>query len=248
MSSSWEQYQFLRYYMPGFLFFTYLAIMLVSARLTFEIPDIQTIVGIFGGIIIASPVIGYIIYIPYNCFYERIWSRSKKREVLNFMTKAIFEEKLDAFNLKEYERAVKNFGKKKELIDLILHIDIKNEGAIKVNNEILNTLQNQLNNFSARVVMGFFTPIASTCVLIPIIIVYLGLNGNAFFNFASYAFAFSVIGILVISILLLMGVMRVLTEAFILENYIVCSRQKEARIIIAQIFNLNMNKEKIAVN
>jgi hypothetical protein len=222
--------------MPGFLFFTYLAILLIPALQMESTIGVTELVGIFGGIIIASPVIGYVIYSPFNCLYEYI-SDNPKRGALCFVKNAIFDLEKDGFNVDEFSEKTKAFVKQKELIDIILHLDNSTKGdedSVRVNNEVLNTLQSQLNNFSARVVMGAFTPIALLIVAVALIFI----KGSSSFDFYNYTFVFSVIGVATVSIILLLDAKRVLHEAYVLEDLIVRTRRKEAKIIIERIFDL----------
>lgn len=239
--SVWERYQFLRYYLPGSLFFTYAAIVLIPALQTPSSIDVA--VGVFGGIIIASPVIGYLIYIPFNFLYDYYFSQRWDREALDFIKDAKFMNK-------DYQETYKNkiatYSKQKELIDLFLHLDyvsaredtrIAKKPDANINPQILNTLQNQLNNFAARTVCGLFTPIAS--IAFTIVLVQFSRMNNVFFRpfyFQNiFLLIFSLVVIAVISILLIIGSTKVLDEAFVLENYIVRSRKREAKIVMERI-------------
>jgi hypothetical protein len=106
-----------------------------------------------------------------------------------------------------------------------------------VNPQILSTLQNQLNNFAARTVCGLFTPVAS--VAFTIVLVQFSNMNNVFlrpFVFQNnYLLIFSLALIAVISILLIVGSTRVLDEALVLENYIIRSRRREAKIVLERI-------------
>ena len=66
--NAFGQYQFLRYYLPGFLFFLYAAIILLPQLNPLNIVDLrlEEIVAIFGLVAVSSPVIGYLIYVPFN--------------------------------------------------------------------------------------------------------------------------------------------------------------------------------------
>ena len=233
----WERYQFLRYYLPGFLFITYLAILLIPAMENIPVSTtIDQFVGIFGAVIIASPVIGYLIYSPYNNFYEYVSSHCN-RPALVFIQNAEFAKRSERAY---YTKRTDSFALQKELIDLTLYIDYhpkdKANGTEKsdatLSHSVLSVLQNQLNNFSARVVCGFFTPIFSLVIAGIIGLVLM----PTFFSLDKTAVYFSILLIILISGSLLVGARGVLKEAFVLENYIIRSRKSELKIILDKIF------------
>lgn len=246
----WERYQFLRYYLPGFLFFTYLAILLIPAIKNLQAPSVDGLVSVFGAVIIASPVIGYLIYSAFNYLYEYL-SCHCDRPAFVFIENAEFAEDPEkTFYREKFAQFVKQkeLVHIKELIDLTLHLDYVypkgkadaiGEPDATVNPQALSVLQSQLNNFSARVVCGFFTPIASSIV---VVIIALVVAPNAF-SLINNTLVFSIILIVVASISLLIGTVRVLKEAFVLENYIVRSRKRELRIIIKRIFPIEQKKK-----
>lgn len=57
--------------------------------------DIPTLVTVLGGVIMASPVIGYLLYAPFNLIYEYYFARTN-RGALNYIENAEFAENNDA--------------------------------------------------------------------------------------------------------------------------------------------------------
>jgi hypothetical protein len=232
--SAWEQYQFLRYYMPGFLFFTYLGIILVPA-LEAQTFDVAEIIGIFGGIIVSSPVIGYLIYNPFNLCYEYVFSRMH-RPALDFIANAEFAEIEERDN---YRSKIPNrYTQQKELIDLFLNVDyLDKKPDARINTQVLNTLRNQLNNFASRVVCGFFAPLASFFVAF-VLYQFSLFGGSAFgsYSFNNFILTISIASIIAVSFFLLIGAPKVLEEAFALEGYVIRSKREGIKIMVDRIF------------
>lgn len=232
--SVWEQYQFLRYYMPGFLFFTYLAIILVPA-LEAQTFDVAEIIGIFGGIIVSSPVIGYLIYNPFNLCYEYSFSHMH-RPALGFIANAEFAEFEERDNYRS--KIPNNFTQQKELIDLFLNVNyLDKKPDASVNRQVLSTLQNQLNNFASRVICGFFAPLASFIVAF-VLYQFSLFGGSAFgsYSFNNSILAISIASIIAVSFFLLIRAPKVLEEAFALEDYIIRSKKEGIKIMVDKIF------------
>lgn len=90
-----EQYQFLRYYLPGSVFLIYLALLLVPVTnpesLIFLIQgqNLLALVTLIGGAFVISPPLGYLLYSLYDTFlYNHFAMNWVKRRSLWVLLKA----------------------------------------------------------------------------------------------------------------------------------------------------------------
>ena len=241
----WKQYQFFRYSLPGFLFFTYLAILLVP-QLAVEnlIGSFERIVAVFGSVIIASPVIGYLIYSPFNLVYEYHYAK-KNRNAIEYLEEAEFIKDPDLKKI--FKRKIKSYAQKKEFIDLVQYLTYKSEPKkasksqpdVEISPKVLEEHNNHLNNFAARIVSGGFTPLV-VYATIGFVWFYCSITGN-FAEFTTQfnwlLFGVTSIPIVVFSFLLLVDANRVLEEFFELENYVIRSKKREINKLVKQMFS-----------
>ncbi|MCW3985311.1 MAG: hypothetical protein NWE91_02740 [Candidatus Bathyarchaeota archaeon] len=235
-----EQYRFMRYYLPGSLFFTYLLILIILNLSPNTIKSLQDNWGQIGGIILgllgASPIAGYIIYSVYNEYdYERL--SKKNRPALEYIENLDFIE--DKTRCKHYQDQLRCFLQKKEFLDLIYHTTLikSKEDNLKIGPEILQTLKNHLSNFATRRVSGLWVPFFSFLFLFPTAIL-LGIFDVSFTIRLPYTIGMFLV-ILIISFVLLHGHKRVLYEAYTLEVYMIRAKHEEVEELLKRLFEIS---------
>lgn len=231
-----EQYRFMRYYLPGSLFLIYLMILIIP-NLSAEAIEILSdhtpaIIGIFTGAFVASPIIGYLVYAPYNYVYEHWAGKRTTRGALRYIEDLEFVNDNDRAG---YQKNLRCITQKKEFLDLVYHSTLKkNVGEIKIDPKIVETLKNIVSNFAARIVCGFFVPLFCLFLVYPSVEILklfgLTLELNIFFLLVSILF----IGAL--SFVLLLDSKRVLYEAYQLEEYMVKAKKEEIKKLLKKLF------------
>lgn len=222
----------MRYYLPGSLFLIYMMILVIVnlPAQTIKTLSQEALVGIFTGAFVASPTIGYLIYAFYNHLYEHWAGDVTKRPALKYLEDLSFTSEKN----RPYIRGnLRCFIQKKEFLDLIYHSS-SNNGEMKIDTEILNTLKNHLSAFAARIVCGFFVPIfcipSFLLVWKALSLINIDFAWNALFTI------FSILAIAIISIVLLIDCMRVLYEAYQLEVYMIKTKSKEIEELCKKLF------------
>ena len=215
----------MRYYLPGALFLAYLLSFIVLSLPLDTIKSIEwiEILGVLLGALGASPVVGYLIYAFYNEFiYELLARWATIRHALEYLEALGFDKE-------------KSFLQKKEFIDLVYHSALAGTGkdTLKIDPEILKTLKGHLSNFATRVTCGALVPI----LLIPAMFITVMTLQDVFA--VSLIFRPLVIlymlGIVVLSTVLLLGCMRVLREAYQLEEYFLKAKKKEIEELLRRL-------------
>ena len=226
-----EEYKFLRYYIPGSLFLIYLAsltipnLAVINQNTLLERWDIvlSAIVGSF----VISPAIGYVIYSFYDwLFYNRIATYSKWRTTFRLINERA-PEILDTTN------------KKKEFLDLLFRIHYSSEhnsSEPEINPSILETMRGMWNHFNARITCAVFVPIFSVITFGLLYICDIGLSSFEIFRFRSFIFwahhipfqAVSLLIIILLSLGLGIGSSRPYQETCRLEEYLFKVKSKDA--------------------
>lgn len=226
-----EQYRFLRYYIPGFLFVTYL-LGLITVNLNKNIFSFFKTVGLdpisFVGIAFtASPAIGYMIYSFYDwVLYNRI-GNCDERQTLVLLDEWALKEKL----IKKGQKIEK--VRKKELIDFAVYSSAKRSSLI-ISEQLPETLRGFWSHVNARYVSSIFVPLA--CGLFFVILwglnIILALNipfKTSLEDIDIYRNTALILSIAVLSICVGYPARRTVQEAFTLEEYIVRAKEKAVR-------------------
>jgi len=207
-----EQYQFLRYYLPGSLLLLYTTILTVpnlSPDTFFGPINLERIVAIFVGLLTINYTVGYLIYVPYNYRYEKLAIDPNRRQVIEYINRLAKEA-----NCRDF---IKCDAQRKEFLDLVYHSNYRAGSELQIDSDIIATLKNHLSNYAARYVCGTLIPLS----LIPVIpfVWYILLRAGIGFTW-NVPFSLLVITlILITSLLLSIDRERVLLEAFQLEEF-----------------------------
>jgi len=221
-----EEYQLLRYYIPGSLFLIYLSVLIIpnSGNIILYVREfsILELIGVFLGFFTISPPIGYIIYSIYDwTLYRRISKWKKKRTALQLIEEWAKNEKVTLDNVK-----------KKELIDFAFYFSLK-DSNFKISDQIGETIRGFWSHFNARVVCSIYVPLF---VLSSILITNYILNWNIFFPTFPTIISGSII--MIISVFLGIPAWGTMKEAFALEESVVRLRKQE---ILKYLRTLNPN-------
>ena len=210
---AFEEYQFLRYFIPGSLFVIYTIVLVLpilnsTVVLYFESnPD--ALLGIIGGGFAASLAFGYIIYTIYDTFgpYDRDVMKSKKRPLFKYLSERI--EDWDKFD-----------KPKKKMFTEMLHIT----GAdTKDCDRFYTIIRGFWSHFNARIVCCLWVPIFSAITIFFLIILDF-VVGSKFFSFTFpniFLYIPFTIGIVIISLILVIGAERPRSEATTLEYFFI---------------------------
>lgn len=155
-----EEYRFLRYYIPGSLYVIYMA-FLVAPYLSENIRDYlllknpNVLLGLFAGAFGASLALGYVIYTIYDSIlYEKL-AMKKERPILEYLMNRIN----GWCNLENYE--------KKEFIDTLYHL----LGESDRNEQFVRKIRGIWSNFNSRVVCSIFVPFSCGVTIVLLLII-----------------------------------------------------------------------------
>ena len=252
-----EEYQYLRYYMPGSLFLVYLAIILIpnSSLLSIILSNNEPfavalqIVGLLIAAIGISPIIGFLVYAFYNPYYERRASQ-KDRGAFEYLDYIATEKSKDNATTKEQKIKLSSLVScakhKKEFLDLVVHTDSKEPSSSSFQTDIKEIMKGHLSKYAARKVCGLIVPLCVAIVIISLF--FIGLI-NPFIPFILHFEVLIPVLILigVISTRLLWDCERVIQEAFVLEEYLIKAKNKVVISLLEELTGEEMkecNKEK----
>lgn len=219
-----EQYRFLRYYIPGFLFLTYF-FGLVTVNIDRSIFELFRVLRLDPTSLVAvaftsSPAIGYLIYQFYDwSLYNRI-AKSKERKALILIDKWATEEKFPKGERWEVKR--------KELVDFALYSSLE-ESDFTISDKISETIRGFWSHVNARLVSSIFVPIASgvffaICWILNIILVL-----NLPFKFDLPKTVVLIILVIILSAFITYPAKRTIREAFALEEFVIRVRKQVIR-------------------
>jgi hypothetical protein len=209
-----EEYQFLRYFIPGSLFVIYTSLIIYPAlnadTLTFLESKPEIVLGIVGGAFAGSLAFGYLVYTFYDTvLYNLIAMNSKWRILLRYLAAKIPEWN----NLKNHE--------KKMIMEMIHTSGDYTRGVDK----FYDIVRGWWSHFNARIVCALFVPALSLATFgLLLLLDFFFLKTIEIFSFnnqytASYTLIF--ITIFAISLCLFIGAIRPLREATQYEYYFI---------------------------
>lgn len=219
-----EEYQFLRYYIPGSLYIIYIGVLTVSilnpVLINFFKNDTSALLGLVGGAFGASLAIGYIIYTFYDTFLYSKWAMDfKNRESLRYLAKKI--EGWDDPNEPGNKNNIEEHNKKMFLDMLWISFD-----KDTLSERYDKTLRGMWSHLNARKVCYLVVPAFSLFSVFLLAIIAL-LIGKSLFSFqATNLLLFAiVVGIVAgISEVLREGAKRPLEEVTTLEYFFIKNR------------------------
>lgn len=232
-----EEYQFLRYYLPGSLFLFYVAILLVPNSSVYSsiVSSDGTLslginlVGLLVSLIGVSPIIGFIIYAFYNPYYERRAVASDRGAFEYLKT-----EKFTKNTKIKAELILSSDKQRKEFLDLVVHT--KGIGSnLEVDSDIRDLMKGHLSKYAARIVCGFYVPIFSTIVVLTLFLIGVFSPTTLSFNWQPHFLIPAALLISFLSIRFLRDNERVIQEAFILEEYLVKAKEKAVMELLEKI-------------
>jgi hypothetical protein len=184
---SFEQYQFMRYYLPGSLFLVYLALLLSpfsGPRLVeFMKSNFGGLVTLVLGVFVVSPAVGYVLYIWYdtNVYNKKFmdWSPGQ-RPSLGLLVACALKGELPSTRAKKPDQLTTIEGSKecqdklrpatKGLIDFIIHTEVgEKQSAVK--SRAAGNLPSYWSNYAARYICSRIAPLSSMLVFFAIIII-----------------------------------------------------------------------------
>ncbi len=237
-----EEYKFLRYFIPGSLFVIYTTSLVLpfldSAILRYFKNNPNALLGLIGGAFGASLAFGYIIYTFYDTFlYNVIVMKEKKgklfpeRPLLLYIKDRLrpyFEE--SALRHQEVELE-KDWGEQWKKIDrpikkVFIEMFFITSDNSKDHDKFQTILRGWWSHFSARIVCSICVPIFSFASLLVLFISDIILERNVF------AFPISHVGlwllcvslIVIISIIIGIGANNPLKESFHFESFFIKSK------------------------
>ena len=187
-----DEYQFLRYFIPGSLAVIYIAFFLAPFIGDGVINNFKAspegLLGIVGAAFGASLAIGYVIYTFYDtCSYNKAAMDSTKRRILHYLEK----QKPDCKKLSEFE--------KKATLDMLY--DAFDDSS--VSNRVASKARGMWSHFNARKVCAIYVP-SFSIVFSVIIILFAHLIKPNIFDFSNlYRF------LLLIPICLIVGAVSI---------------------------------------
>jgi len=212
-----EQYQFLRYYIPGSLSLIYF-FGLILANMgdeAFRLLNHPALISLVVGLFASSPALGYVIYLFYDwTLYNKIASCEERRALTLLDTWANTEH----FRKGERWQSVR----RKELVDFALYLR-PHDCGLRISGNVTETIRGFWSNANARITSAIYVPIASGIMFA----IFVLLKPPITISVCSTAFAF--LGIMVFSVCIGLPAKRTIREAFALEEYIVTARQQEIR-------------------
>ena len=211
---AFDEYQFLRYFIPGSLYVIYVVALLSPffGNKVFELlitqADSDAILGLIGGAFGVSLAFGYVIYTFYDTAgYNKIAMDPKNRPILRYLESHI--------NYSKEWKKLNNFEKKVALDVLCDSFD-----DTEVSNRIAGKIRGIWSHFNARIVCGSYVPIFAglTSAFIAVFIILLIGNQTFILNDSTWTlFLLIVCSIATISYVTFKGANRPLREATKIE-------------------------------
>jgi len=211
-----EQYQFLRYYIPGSLSLAYLFLLVLvnTGERIFDLLIGTGTVSVVIGTFTLSPALGYVIYQFYDTLlYNRI-ARCKKRKALNLL-----DTWADAKGFPKGDNWEST--RRKELIDFILYSSAT-DSSFEISDQLADTIRGFWSHINARIVSSVFVPISSG-------ILFLLLNSLRPIEINGLSTLSAVFAIIVLSIFIGYPSIRTIKEAFALEEYLIRAKERDLR-------------------
>jgi hypothetical protein len=216
---AFEEYQFLRYFIPGSIYVVYTTALLLpilnSTVIDFFRKDTSALLGIVGAALGASLAAGYIIYTIYDTFgYSPRMMNRDKRKMLKYIDDNIdgWKEPIDS--------------SKKEFLDLLL---IK-FGESSSGDRYSATVKSMWSHLNARIVCYLYVPVLSA-ISVPTIMLYSTLIARKalfFFDLGNILLLVIVtVFIIFISLILKLGSDRPMNEGTTLEYFFFTSIIKD---------------------
>jgi len=212
-----EQYQFLRYYIPGSLALIYFLILILAniGERIFELSfSNEALTSLVLGAFVISPAIGYVIYLFYDwILYNRI-AECCERETLHLLDRWAEEER--------FRRGERWRIKRKELIDFALYSRLE-DSDFEISDSIAETIRRFWNHINARLTSAVFVPIAS--------VIFFGLFWSlrplSTLNIGCTLLTIMIMGI--VSACIGFPAIRTIREAFALEEYLLRAKEQAVR-------------------
>lgn len=221
-----EEYQFLRYFIPGSLYVFYTSLLIIPNLADTIVKDLgqngNVLIGVFVGAFGASLAFGYVIYTFYDSFlYNFLAMRPGWRDILRLM-----ESEINVWTKKSNE-------KKKEFLDTLYYYLDKRD---PMNQKFSETIRGIWSHFNARIVCLFFVPTFSGVTVFLLWLVEQG-SDLKLFSFRSFSLmegqrtylSLCAFIIVVISSVFLWGARRPYKEAVKLEYYFLKSKIEDSR-------------------
>ena len=208
---AFDEYQFLRYFIPGSLYVIYTTALIIPfldpSVINFFKGDTSALLGVVGGAFGASLAIGYIIYTFYDTFgyTKRLFKDPEKRKMLGYLNDNIqdWKEPLDA--------------SKKEFLDMLwIKLSENNSGE-----RFFATVRGMWSHFNARVVCYKYVPIfaGSSVPLIWLFSTIVIKNPVFSFDLRNLAVIVPIVLICIVSAIFKNGAKRPLDEGTTLEYF-----------------------------
>jgi len=208
---AFEEYQFLRYFIPGSLFVIYttlIAFPILSSTAIAMLGNPETLLGVIGGAFAGSLAIGYITYTFYDTFlYNRLAMNTKRRLLLQYLPTKIKEwDSLLLHEKKMVMEMIHNTGKDTEACD-----------------RFYNIIRGWWSHFNARWVCLLFVPLLSGFSVLFLLSLNIILGGEIFaFNLPNlFLYVPIALVIVTISLVLKIGAENPFNEATQFEYYFV---------------------------
>jgi hypothetical protein len=226
---AFEEYQFLRYFIPGSLFVIYVSFLAIpnidGPIIPFLLRHPDILIGIVGGAFGASLAFGYLVYSFYDwTSYNRLAMHCSKgkRRILGYMG-----EKIEDWDSSDPQKKIPD-SQKKEFLDMLYRL-LGNEGK---NQQIADMVRGIWSHFNARIVCAIFVPIlaGASVFLFHIINLLISpymsqwtlenhLTSSIVFNFQWFFVVPWLIAVFVISLFLGLGATRPYEEACTVEYF-----------------------------
>lgn len=211
---AFDEYQFLRYFIPGSLYVIYSAAMTATVlnpeKLDFFKNNPDVLLGIVGGAFGAALAMGYLIYTFYDTFHYNHWAMNRNRRgILTYLESRIADWKL------------LDDARKKEFIDL-LWITLNADSLSERYSALVKGIWSHLN---ARKVCCYWVPSFSVFTLFLLYLfsnIVLRVNLFTMENWVLFALVLAIIG--GISAVLWFGEERPLDEGTTIEYYFIQNR------------------------
>lgn len=223
-----ERYQFLRYYIPGFLFLSYM-FGLITVNIDRSVFELFKTLGLDPISLVAvavaiSPAIGYIIYAFYDWTLYRRLSKCKTQRI----TLKIIDEWAKTEKYPKKAETL-DFTRKKELIDFALYCSRKDTG-FEISKQIAETIRGFWSHVAARYVSSIFVPLACACFFgILLVLNYSSVLNLPFKEYVDNQNLPLILLIIALSICMGYPARRTVGEAFALEEYVVRVREQAVR-------------------
>lgn len=233
---AFEEYQFLRYFIPGSLFVIYTTLMtfpiLSSTAIDYLLRHPDFLLGIIGGAFAGSLAFGYIIYTFYDTvLYNRFAMNVEKRLLLQYLPTQIKKGKWDS--LDEHE---------KKMIMEMIHVAGKDT---KDCDRFYNIVRGWWSHFNARWVCLLFVPLLSGISVIFLYSFDVIISGRIFaFTLPNLILYIPIaIVIAIVSLVLKTGAKKPFNEAAQLEYYFIKYKVEKKNGDFEEMINILLDEK-----